>query len=1083
MSRPRRSLSLGLLTAIAALSGLLAVAPSAPAAEAAPAWRINLLAMPTNFSPGANGLQSTGPRYDIVATNVGGADAPGPVTVAVTMPEGITPSDLPPECSAVGQTVSCTYNGAIHSSEVLHIEVGVDVAALPDPTTLSAEASVSSPGTAPRSIVVPTIVSSEVPPFDYLGGWSGLGAMLTEADGSPASAAGSHPSQLTVNLGFATKPGMHTPATINVITSGGGVRDARTYLPPGLILNPSATPVRCVEAQYFANSCPDASAIGRSNVMLNFSGVAATSSDAVFNLVPPPGSAASLGFDPANTGLHVHVLGGLRPGSYALSGAANDLPSLFQHPVYATQLQLWGDPSSPTHDYERGIQCGVNDLKCPMPRNDVPALSLPTSCSGSLAIEAEIDSWAAPGEFLTRSAPFTDPEGNEAPVSGCNAVPFNPTLSVQPSTNLADSPTGLNVDLKVPQSESLKTTATAHLKNAVVTLPEGLVLNPSSANGLEGCSPSQIGIDPATGVANGNPAQCPNASKIGEVEVESPLLAQYDSENKVKRDAEGHAIPKPVSGAVYVATPHDNPFGSLLAIYLAVEDPEDGVLVKLAGRVEADPQTGRLTTSFADNPQLPVSSFKLKFFGGAAAALRTPLACGQKEITSTLTPWSSPEGADATPSDAFQVSAVPGGGPCPASDDKASNNPAFDAGTIAPHAGAYSPFVLKLSREDGSQPISRIDTTLPAGLTGKLAGIPYCSDAALAAAAAKSGSAEKASPSCPASSQVGTVNVGAGAGPAPYYTQGSAYLAGPYKGAPLSLAIVTPATAGPYDLGTVVVRTALNIDPETARIHAVSDAIPQILEGIPLDVRSVVLRMDRPGFVLNPTSCDPMELIGSAISPFGSSAGLKSPFQVGGCQALPFKPSLALSLSGAAARGSHPALKAVLTAKPGEANIAKSVVALPHSEFLEQAHIKTICTRVQFAANQCPAGSVYGQATAITPLLDAPLSGPLYLRSSSHPLPDLVADLNGQIHVVLVGRIDSVKGGIRTSFEGVPDAPVSKFTLTMQGGKKGLLVNSRNICKSPNRASVEMSGQNGKSYDTRPLVKVKCPKRGKRHAR
>jgi hypothetical protein len=320
------------------------------------------------------------------------------------------------------------------------------------------------------------------------------------------------------------------------------------------------------------------------------------------------------------------------------------------------------------------------------------------------------------------------------------------------------------------------------------------------------------------------------------------------------------------------------------------------------------------------------------------------------------------------------------------------------------------------------------------------------------------------------------VDVGAGAGPTPYYTQGRAYLAGPYKGAPLSLAIVTPATAGPYDLGTVMVRTALYVDPETTRIHAVSDPIPQILQGIPLDVRSIALKMSRPSFTLNPTSCDPMAVTGSATSPFGSSASLSNPFQVGGCSSLAFKPKLSLKLSGGTKRSQNPALKAVLRMPAGGANIAKASVALPHSEFLDQAHIKTICTRVQFAAAQCPPGSVYGKATAISPLLGQPLSGPVYLRSSSNPLPDLVADLNGQIHVVLVGRIDSIKGGIRNSFEAVPDAPVSKFVLEMQGGKKGLLENSTNLCKSVNKATVLFVGLNGKTAVSKPALQVKCPK-------
>jgi hypothetical protein len=332
---------------------------------------------------------------------------------------------------------------------------------------------------------------------------------------------------------------------------------------------------------------------------------------------------------------------------------------------------------------------------------------------------------------------------------------------------------------------------------------------------------------------------------------------------------------------------------------------------------------------------------------------------------------------------------------------------------------------------------------------------------------------------------VGTADVAAGSGITPIHVGAHAYLAGPYKGAPLSVVVITPAVAGPFDLGVVTTRVALNVDPETAKIHAVSDPLPQILDGIPLDVRSISLELGRPSFTLNPTSCDPSSVLGSATSALGGSAALSSPFQVGGCNTLPFKPNLAISIKGATKRGGHPALKAVATAKPGEANIGRVSVALPPTEFLDQGNIKTICTKVQFAANQCPAASIYGKATAITPLLDSPLSGPVYLRSSTHKLPDLVVALKGPasqpIEVVLAGKIDTFHKGLRNTFEAVPDAPVSKFVLEMQGGpKKGLIENSANICKADNKATVLMDGQNGKVHDTEPVLKTSCGEKGRK---
>jgi hypothetical protein len=387
--------------------------------------------------------------------------------------------------------------------------------------------------------------------------------------------------------------------------------------------------------------------------------------------------------------------------------------------------------------------------------------------------------------------------------------------------------------------------------------------------------------------------------------------------------------------------------------------------------------------------------------------------------------------------------------------------------------------VVKLRREDGSQQFSSVSVTLPEGLAGRLAGIPYCPDSAVAAAAAKTGKEEQASPSCPSASQVGTLIAGAGAGPAPYYATGKAYLTGPYKGAPLSLAAVTPAVAGPFDLGNVVVKAALYVDPETAKITAVSDPLPRILQGIPLDIRSVAVAMDRPGFTFNPTSCDPMAVTGSLTSTLGQAAPLSSRFQVGECARLGFKPGLQIKLKGATKRSGHPALSATLAMPPGGADIGSVSVALPHSEFLEQAHIRTICTRVQFAADACPAGSEYGKVKVDAPVfLEQPLEGPVYLRSSSNPLPDLVATLKGPpslpVKIAVVGRIDSVKGGIRTSFDSFPDLPFSKATLSMRGGRKGLLVNSRDICKGTNRAVAEFTAHNGKVQTLKPKLKAQC---------
>jgi DNA-binding beta-propeller fold protein YncE len=883
--------------------------------------------------------------------------------------------------------------------------------------------------------------------------------------GQPYTEAGGHPYEVRVRIKFNGNTSFPKLLTANL-------KDVVSELPAGFIGNPSATP-KCTRGELNASRCSGAAQVGF--IVDNGGGEEGFFSPSVarggiYNLVPPKGIAAEFGADIYET-TNVYIDAKLRSGGdYGVTTSSSDT-TVIGGGVGEVFVRFWGVPADPSHDSLRrcatpgGGSVSPCSANVPEPK---PFLSNPTSCGGPLTTLFAFDSWQAPGEFDEHVI-------ETEPITGCNALDFSPSLEARPTTNLTDSPSGLQVDLHIPQKpmdEDPKGTEEAHLKDTVVTLPEGLNVNPAAASGLEACSSAQIGLTSAPGATpvrfTGAPDDCPDAAKIGTVEVDTPLLEA------------------PLPGAVYIASPHDNPFDSLLALYIVVDDPETGIVVKLAGHVVPDPVTGQLTTTFEENPQLPFEDFKLDFFRGAHASLRTPPTCGAYKTTSELTPWSYPEtGPPATPSDTYKISAAPRGGPCPASPAEEPHSPAFEAGTEAPNAGAFSPFILRLRREDDSQELKGIDTTLPPGLTGKLAGVAECPDSALQAAEGKTGAEEQQDPSCPLASRVGTVNVGAGAGPAPYYVQGRAYLAGPYKGAPLSLAIVTPAVAGPFDLGTVVVRAALHVDPETAQITAKSDPIPTILQGIPLDVRSIAVKMDRNQFTLNPTSCERMAVAGVALSIFGQSAGLTSPFQVGGCGVLPFKPKLTLSLKGMTRRGGFPALKAVLRMPPGGANVARAQVTLPHSEFIANAHIGQPCTRVQYAAGSCPPSSVIGTARAETPLLEAPLEGPVYLMSGfGHLLPDVAVDLNGQIRAFLHSKVDRGKGGgLRSTFEVVPDAPVSKFVLSMQGGKRGLLENSEDLCLKPHRALADFAAQSGKVSLTEPALHVKCPKGRRKGAR
>jgi hypothetical protein len=1045
-------------------------------AMAAPVLNLEMHHGPTDFEPGGPGND-----YWFTISNVGDETTTGPVTLTVELPSGValegataaggwscpslpgatvvtcTRSSSPPRNLFPRYSVTSGSNG---KNLILSVTVDPSLAG----QTVVPVATLTGGGSAtPATATEPTPIGGGPAPFGIVPGSFGVG--FTEADGStPVRGAGSHPTLANFAFDFNTALEPFPEAPTAKLPAG-NVRDLKVDLPPGFFGNPTVVG-ECTAAQLQNTACPPSSKVGIIDVATeplvevlpgaNFG----LSSLGVYNMVHQPGTVAEFAF--ALAGHVIHIQAHLDPSrNYALY---TEVPVIQQYlPIFFQKLTLWGVPADPSHDPRRcnGNLEGQSEVECTTELPERPFLTLPFQCGGeSEATLRNYDSWQNPGVF--DGAPI--PDRIEGATTGCDRPPFAPTVSVSPTTDAAESPTGLNVNVDVPQHDACDPgppvscpPATSPLKDITVSLPEGIAVNPAGANGLAACSPAQISL------GTDDPVACPDASKIATAQLTTPVL------------------PNPIEGTVYLAAQGDNPFGSLLAAYLVFSDPDRGLLIKLPGKIDVDPATGQLTTSFKENPELPFSELQLHFKGGAHSTLTTPRSCGEYTSTADLSPWSGTAAVHS--SNTFAITQRPGGGACPQAQSALPNSPFFEAGTVSPIAGSYSPFVVNLKRDDATQQFKSITLSPPPGLLAKLAGTPYCPDADLAAAVAKSGHEEEAHPSCPAASKVGGVVVGAGAGPSPFYARGTAYLAGPYKGAPLSLAVVTPATAGPFDLGTIVIRNALDVNLETTRITAVSDPIPEFLQGIPLDVRSVKINLDKPSFTLNPTSCDPMSLGGQVTSTLGQVASLTSPFQIGECGHLAFKPSLRLSLTGPTKRTGHPALKAVLTyPKQGAyANISRAQVNLPHAEFLDQGNIRNTCTKPVLAAGACPPSTVYGKAKAWTPLLEKPLEGPVYLVGGyGYKLPALIAELDGQIRVLLVGKIDTgPNDGIRNTFEAVPDAPVEKFILEMKGGKKrGLLVNSENVCKSPQRAIARFQAQNGNELDTKPLIANSCGKGG-----
>lgn len=924
--------------------------------------------------------------------------------------------------------------------------------------------------------------------FGFLSGSEGFEVVpLAEGD-SAARVAGSHPYRLTAHLAFNQVEGEGGEGLPD-----GDLRNLRLDLPPGLLLNPLAV-ARCSPSEFnqprstpfdlsqSGEDCPDQSQIGTVELSTLSDGDAVRRFG-VFNLAPPPGAMAQIGFAPYGRQIVLDVQ--IRPGSggrYRVAIESTNFPQSLD--VSGLDVTLWGVPWAASHNGERGdclnesepgFPWGKCSVGSPADRPPLAYLTMPTDCDRPPTFTATATSWQQAG---VAAASFSPTDSGEEPLAleGCDEIGFDPEAFGQLVNRRASSPSGFRLLLDNDQSGLTAPTRriVSQPRRAEVVLPPGVTINPSLGAGLGYCSAAAYAAetsdsDPGVG--------CPNDPKIGKFRLHSPLF-------------EGT-----VEGAVHLAQPDDpeapgaeNPLDSLLGLYLIAKEPDRGLLVKLPGRLDPDPVDGRLTATFDELPQLPYTQLEINFREGQRAPLVTPPVCGVATTSVDLTPWLGGLGKrSATDS---PIDAGVGGSACPI--DTAPFSPGATGGSVNSNVGSYTPFHLHLTRTDAEQEITSYSAVLPKGITGRLAGIPFCPDASIAAARGKSGASERREPSCPATSQIGRTLSGYGVGQALAYSSGRIYMAGPYHGSPLSIVTVNPAIVGPFDLGTIVIRSAFEVDPLTAQLRIDSrgsDPIPHILRGIPLHLRDIRVFIDRPQFTRNPSSCEPSEVT-SSLTGSGdrlgdpgddSTAVIRNHFQLLNCRTLGFRPRLGLRLRGGTNRDDHPSLRAVFAARPGDSNLKSIAVTTPHALFLAQNHIRGVCTQKQFEVEACPSDSFYGQAVAFTPLFDEPLRGPVYLRSSKHRLPDLVAALSsGAVRIVLEGRIGPAKGGIRTGFADLPDAEINRFVLRMYGGRRGLLVNSTNICAFVPSATVKALGQNNLGRVFRSKLRGKCKNGGHR---
>ncbi len=908
-----------------------------------------------------------------------------------------------------------------------------------------------------------------------------------DESGADFTQAGGHP--------FAAEASFDFNIDHQALQAGGIVKDTVVEAPAGLAGDPTAVPT-CTDAQLTANDCPPESQVGLIRIYLF--GLSKNQVSAIYNMEAPGHLPAQFGFvfDAYTMKINPTVR---TDDDYGITATTPNTPEDFV--VGRARAILWGVPADPAHDHQRCPMLNSVAMSCtgtdsdgqPQPPEEStptsssaplkPFLSNPTSCVGPLQTLLHFSSWEnRPNDFTDFD--FSDPlwANFTAPnpaVTGCDQVDFDPTLTIQPKTKVAGQPTGLDVDLDLPQNDDPDGLATSHLKKTTVTLPEGMTVSPSSADGLQACTRAQTGLTTPVGTTPARfskaPVGCPDGSKLATAVVTSPALED------------------PLSGAVYLAEQDLNPFSSMVAMYLVAKHPS--TLVKLAGKVDLDPDTGRITATFDDNPQLPVSEVKLDFPDGPRASLTVPAKCGSHQVGWSMDGWS---GAQRSGADGFVSE-------CPAGVDPAAPlpfAPSFTAGTTNPAGGSHSPFVLRIQRGDRQQELSGVKVEMPTGLAAKLAGVPLC------------GEAQAAAGTCGQGSRIGTATAGAGPGPNPFYVSGPVYLTGPYKGAPYGLSVAVPAVAGPFDLGTVVVRSALHVDRSDAHATTISDPLPRILKGVPLQIRDIRVAVDRPDFIVNPTSCAQKQITSTISSTQGAASDLTEAFRASNCARLSFKPKLKLALTGKRQRttGRHPGVKAQVTQRPGEAATKQAVVKLPKSLALDPDNAQALCefsdgTKPDLE-NHCPKGSIVGRAKAVTPLLDEPLAGNVYFvknvrtdpktGNQIRTLPMIVVALRGKIAINLRGESSVSKSRLVNTFASVPDAPITRFNLNIKGGANGILAVTRtrrgriNICNSRQSAETDFDAQNGRAHDRNIRITTPCKnkkakqgkaKRAKRQAR
>lgn len=824
-------------------------------------------------------------------------------------------------------------------------------------------------------------------------------------------------------VGAGTHPfAWRTTLAFNTLLGPGGgpipdqaLKDLRIQFPPGVVGTPALLP-KCSRDEFLDQSCPPDTQVG--SIALDTSNADTEGKRfPVYNLSPLPGTPAEIGFVALTVPVTIEI--GINP------EPPNNLVASLTN---ASQLALLF-----------GSELSIGGIV-----GSTPFLTLPRSCTGPLVTTFEADSWQVPGRWVAGQA--TSPG-----VGGCEGIGFSPRLGFAPSTNAGGVPSGLDATLDLPDEwGSAAVSAQSDLRDASFLLPEGMTVNPSVAAGLSTCRPDELARE-ASSSAPGT--GCPESAKIGTASIESPLFAE------------------PLSGNVYVAQPDDpatakpgaeNPFDALFALYVVIDDPSRGVLVERALKIDPAPTTGRLTATVRELPQLPISHLELHLRDGPRAPLRTPAACGNYESRYRLNPWSGNAQAEGTSS--FAIVKGCGG-------DEFS--PRLRAGTVDPRGGASSPFVLDLERQDGEQALAGFSLSLPPGLSAELGPVPLCPQI------------RASTGSCPANSRVGSVSVAIGSGQAPLWlpptaeTPAPLYLAGPDGGAPFSIVAAVPTQAGPFNLGTVVLRAAIRVSPTTGKATIEADRLPQIVSGVPIDYRVIHLELTRPGLIRNPTSCQPLRVGARLTSTQGRLAATGDLFQATGCERLRFRPSFALGLLGSSRRGGYPRLRAVLKTQGREANVEQLSATLPASELLDQRHLRSVCSRARFAQGKCPPGSVYGHAKVMTPLLGEPLEGPVYLRAGQGRLPDLVASVAGQIRLDLVARLSSVRGRLQVRFQDLPDAPLRKVVLSMEGGRHGLFVNTGGVCRGDRRITTILRSHSGRSLRMRPRLRRPCPAAGR----